>query len=111
MENGVRFQNGYNRKVSEKMITTDGVYICDHCGKDAGEFDEATGNHPVCDELASLRAERDALKAENAAMIEAVRLADNELCEFRRSNPSYGFLLRAHAILRKIHTGRAEHHS
>lgn len=35
--------------------TTEGVYVCDFCGEDTGKFDDETGNHPACTELAILR--------------------------------------------------------
>ena len=40
-------------------IDENDVCICDYCGEDFGEFDQETGNHPRCEELAALRAERD----------------------------------------------------
>ena len=38
------------------MIIEPGIFKCDYCGEDQGEFLEETGNHAVCTELAALRA-------------------------------------------------------
>lgn len=28
-----------------------GIACCDYCGVDQGEFEEASGNHPICNKL------------------------------------------------------------
>jgi hypothetical protein len=45
-------------------ITEEGYYVCDFCGEDNGKFDGETGNHPVCEENAALRARIVELEAE-----------------------------------------------
>jgi len=38
------------------MINEFGICVCDHCKENIGLFDSITGNHPICDEAAELRA-------------------------------------------------------
>ena len=40
-------------------ITEEGFFVCEYCSEDTGKFDQITGNHPQCAELARVKAERD----------------------------------------------------
>jgi len=42
-------------------INENDVFVCDFCGEDVGKFNQKTGNHPQCEELAILRAREQSL--------------------------------------------------
>ncbi len=43
-------------------ITENDVFVCDYCGEDTGKFNQETGNHPPCEQVAALRARVEALE-------------------------------------------------
>jgi hypothetical protein len=58
------------------MILEDEVYVCDFCGYDEGEFDAKTGNHHVCQKLASASARIATLEAAQETLADALERID-----------------------------------
>ena len=48
-------------------------YVCDYCGDDKGEFLNATGNHPVCEENAALKNQNSHLQSTISQQSELIR--------------------------------------
>jgi hypothetical protein len=58
-------------------ITEEGYYVCDICGDDTGRFNDDTGNHWQCEEVAELRSRINTLEAERRWIPVSERLPEN----------------------------------
>lgn len=55
------------------------VFVCKYCGEDTGKFNEETGDHPQCTELAALRERVGKLEEEKERTRETVKMARQKL--------------------------------